>query len=119
MRHASVPNRNGAAGLLSAMAIAGLTACGGGSGTTTATTTTGNEGKSFIGNRTENLGPITIEKESTIEWTNDGFYFAIFTNEGVPVNSYAHGGTAVLKASTYTKFLVNALGRWTIKIVPK
>jgi hypothetical protein len=78
-----------------------------------------NEGKSFIGNGGEDLGMITVKKDSTIEWTNDGFYFGIFTNEGVPVNSYAHSGTSALGAGTYTKFLVNALGNWTIKIVPK
>jgi hypothetical protein len=118
MRHASFPNRNGAAGLLSAIAIAALTACGDGSATTTGTTARG-EGKSFIGNRDQNLGPITVERESTIEWTNDGFFFGIYTNQGVPVNSHAHSGASVLAAGTYTKFLVNALGNWTIKIVPK
>jgi hypothetical protein len=118
MRHATLPNRNGAAGLLSAIAIAALTACGDGSSTTTATTAVG-EGKSFIGNRDQNLAPITVDKESTIEWTNDGFFFAIFTNQGVAVNSRAHSGASVLAAGTYTRFLINALGNWTIKIVPK
>jgi hypothetical protein len=116
MRHATFPNRNAAAGLLSAIAIAALTACGGGSATAT---TAGGEGKSFIGNNNQNLGPITVEKESTIEWTNDGFFIGIYTNQGVPVNSYAHSGTSVLAPGTYTRFLVNALGNWTIKIVPK
>jgi hypothetical protein len=77
------------------------------------------EGRLFIGGGDASLGTITVEKESTIEWTNHGFYFAIFTNEGISVNSYAHSGRSVLQAGTYTKFLVNALGSWTINIVPR
>jgi hypothetical protein len=75
--------------------------------------------QSFSGNGGKNLGSIKVEKESTLEWTNDGAIFQIFTNEGVPVNSQAHSGTTVLEPNTYSKFQVNAEGNWTIKIVPK
>lgn len=77
------------------------------------------EVQTFSGNGGKNLGIITVAKESTIEWTNDGAYFGIYTNEGVPVNSSAHSGSSVLEAGTYSKFQINALGNWTIKIVPK
>lgn len=73
----------------------------------------------FSGNGGKNLGKITVPTESTLEWTNDGGVFQIFTNEGVPVNSQAHSGSTVLEEGTYSKFQVNAVGNWTIKIVPK
>jgi hypothetical protein len=73
----------------------------------------------YSGSGGKNLGEITVAKESTLEWTNDGAYLGIYTDKGVPVNSYAHSGTTVLEAATYSKFYVNALGNWTIKIVPR
>jgi len=77
------------------------------------------EVQSYSGNGGKNLGTVKVEKESTLEWTNDGGVFQIFTSEGVPVNSQAHSGTTVLEANTYHSFQVNADGNWTIKIVPK
>lgn len=79
----------------------------------------GGEGQSYSGNGGKSLGTIAVEKESTLEWTNDGSVFQIYTSEGVPVNSQAHSGTTVLEAGTYKSFQVNAVGNWTIKIVPK
>ncbi len=81
--------------------------------------TPSSESQSFSGNGGKSLGTITVPTESTLEWTNDGAYFGIYTSEGVPVNSYAHSGSSVLEAGTYKAFQVNALGNWTIKIVPK
>ena len=75
--------------------------------------------QSFSGNGGKSLGTIAVEKESTLEWTNDGSVFQIYTSEGVPVNSQAHSGTTVLEAGTYKSFQVNAIGNWTIKILPK
>lgn len=75
--------------------------------------------QSFSGNGGKNLGAITVENESTLEWTNDGILFQIYTNENLPVNSTAHNGSTVLEAGKYTKFDINAVGNWTIKIVPK
>jgi len=77
------------------------------------------EGQSYSGNGGKSLGTITVEKESTLEWTNDGSVFQIFTSQGVPVNSQAHSGTTVLEAGTYHQFQINGDGNWTIKIVPK
>ncbi len=79
----------------------------------------GGEGQSYSGNGGKSLGTIAVENESTLEWTNDGSVFQIYTSEGVPVNSQAHSGTTVLEAGTYKSFQVNAVGNWTIKIVPK
>jgi hypothetical protein len=77
------------------------------------------EVQSFSGNGGKNLGTITVEKESTLEWTNDGLLFQVYTSEGVPVNSQAHRGSSVLEAGTYKNFQVNAVGSWTIRIAPK
>ena len=79
----------------------------------------GSDIQSFSGNGGKNLGAITVNGESTLEWTNDGILFQIYTNENVPVNSQAHSGTSVLEAGKYSRFQVNAVGSWTIKIVPK
>lgn len=87
--------------------------------TSTASTESGVEGQSYNGNGGKSLGTITVDKESTLEWTNDGSVFQIYTSEGVPVNSQAHSGTTVLEAGAYKSFQVNAVGNWTIKIVPK
>jgi len=87
--------------------------------TSTASTESGGEGQSYNGNGGKSLGTITVDKESTLEWTNDGSVFQIYTSEGVPVNSQAHSGTTVLEAGAYKSFQVNAVGNWTIKIVPK
>lgn len=84
-----------------------------------ATHKTEEETKNYSGNGGENLGTVKIEAESTLEWTNDGSYFGIITSEGVPVNSQAHSGSTVLEPGTYKSFQVNAIGNWTIKIIPK
>jgi hypothetical protein len=76
-------------------------------------------GQSFNGNGGKNLGTITVEKESTLEWTNDGALFQIITSEELPVNSQAHSGSTVLEPGTYQHFQINAIGNWTIKILPK
>jgi hypothetical protein len=77
------------------------------------------EAQTFSGNGGKNLGTITVEKESTLEWTNDGSVFQLYTSESVPVNSQAHSGSSVLEPGSYKSFQVNAVGNWTIKIVPK
>lgn len=79
----------------------------------------GAEVQTFSGNGGKSLGTITVAKESTLEWTNDGAIFQIYTNAGVPVNSQAHSGSSVLEAGSYSSFQINAVGNWTIKIVPK
>jgi hypothetical protein len=75
--------------------------------------------QSYMGNGGKNLGTITIGTESTLEWTNDGSIFQIYTSEGVPVNSQAHSGSTVLEAGTYKRFEVNAVGNWSFTIIPK
>ncbi|MGD0453786.1 MAG: hypothetical protein ABSB69_09310 [Solirubrobacteraceae bacterium] len=91
--------------------------------TTTQTASTdsssGTGEQAYSGNGGKNLGTITVAEESTLEWTNDGDVFQIFSEDAVPVNSQAHSGSTVLEAGTYKGFQVNAVGNWTIKIVPK
>ena len=67
--------------------------------TSTASAESGGEGQSYNGNGGKSLGTITVDKESTLEWTNDGSVFQIYTSEGVPVNSQAHSGTTGWKLS--------------------
>src|SRR4051812_4183120 len=74
--------------------------------------------QSYSGNGGKNLGTIEVPSDSTLEWTNDGDIFQIFTSDGVPVNSQAHHGTTELTAGTHSDFQVNAIGDWTIKIRP-
>jgi hypothetical protein len=71
----------------------------------------------FNGNGGKTLPPVTVHHDSTLYWTNDGGIFQIFTESGVPVNSQAGSGDTFLSAGTYT-MQVNAMGNWTIKIVP-
>jgi hypothetical protein len=76
--------------------------------------------QTFSGNGVKSLGTITVEKESTIAWTNDGPFFSILANSTeVHVTSSAHSGTSVLEAGTYHQFEISADGNWTIKIAPK
>jgi hypothetical protein len=77
----------------------------------------------YSGSGPKNLGEITVAKDSTLKWTNDGAYFGInagtISSKSGSVQSYGHSGTTVLPAGTYQIFFVNAVGNWTIKIVPR
>lgn len=75
--------------------------------------------QSFSGNGGKNLGTITVEEESVLEWTNDGDIFQIFTADAVPVNSQGNSGETVLAAGSHADFQVNAVGNWTITIRPR
>lgn len=86
---------------------------------TTPASAEGGAEQSYSGNGGKILGTIKVARESDLEWTNDGSIFQIFSSEGVPVNSQAHSGGTVLEPGSYGKFQVNAVGNWTIKIVPK
>jgi hypothetical protein len=71
--------------------------------------------QTFTGNGAKNLGTITVRSDSTIHWTNDGALFSVID---LGINSQAHSGTSALSAGTYRNVEVNALGNWTMKIVP-
>ena len=72
----------------------------------------------FSGNGGKTLPPVTVHRNSTLSWTNDGMIFQIFGGDtGVIANSQAHSGNTFLAAGTYT-MQVNAVGNWTIKIAP-
>jgi hypothetical protein len=79
---------------------------------------------SFSGTGVKDIGkpaPLRIPTNSTIEWTNTGALFQIIpasVHVQSPVNSTAHSGQAPIRKGAYYGFLVNAIGNWTIKIVP-
>jgi hypothetical protein len=78
----------------------------------------------FSGTGVKDIGkpnPLRIPTNSTIEWTNDGAIFQIIPasiHVQSPVNSTAHSGTASIRKGAYYGFLINAVGHWTVKIVP-
>jgi hypothetical protein len=77
-------------------------------------------GLSWSGNGGEHIGTINVPQDSEIQWTNDGSIFQVFDNENGPeVNSQASSGQSAISAGTYHGFEVNAVGNWTIKIVPQ
>jgi hypothetical protein len=78
----------------------------------------------FTGSGVKDIGkpdPLRIPKDSTIQWTNTGAIFQIIpasVKVQSPVNSKAHSGTATIKKGAYYVFLINAIGNWTVKIIP-
>jgi hypothetical protein len=75
----------------------------------------------YSGTGVKELGVVRIPKDSTIHWTNDGQLFQIIPasiHVQSPVNSMAHSGEAPIGRGAYHGFLVNAVGHWTISIVP-
>jgi hypothetical protein len=76
-------------------------------------------GQSFSGNGAKRLGTVTVNADSTVNWTNDGDIFQVFDNQsGFGINSQGHSGTSAVAAGTYTNVQVNAIGNWTLKISP-
>jgi hypothetical protein len=78
----------------------------------------------FSGSGVKDIGkpnPLRIPTNSTIEWTNTGAIFQIIPasiHVASPVNSTAHSGTATIRKGAYYGFLINAIGNWTVKIIP-
>lgn len=75
--------------------------------------------RSYTGSGAKSLGALNVERESILEWTNDGSTFSVATGEGTPVNSQAHSGSIALQPGSYSKLEVTSDGNWTIKIRPK
>jgi hypothetical protein len=74
----------------------------------------------FSGNGGKSLGNITVPNDSTLVWTDDGDVFDLNDDSyGIYVNSQGRSGTTDVPAGTYNHVTVNAVGNWTIKIVPK
>jgi hypothetical protein len=74
----------------------------------------------FSGNGGKRLGTIHVTRGATFVWTNDGGIFQVFdADAAIPVNSTSASGTSDLPTGTYKDVQVNAVGNWTIKIVPK
>jgi hypothetical protein len=78
----------------------------------------------FSGTGVKDIGkpdPLRLPANSTIQWTNDGAIFQIIpasVRVQSPVNSKAHSGTATIRKGAYYGFLINAVGHWTVKIIP-
>jgi hypothetical protein len=63
---------------------------------------------------------VSVAQDSTLEWTNDGDIFQMWDDGGgITVNSQGNSGNTAVSAGTYSGVYVNALGNWTIKIVPQ
>lgn len=79
--------------------------------------------QSFSGNGVKSLGTITVPADSNLNWTNDGELFSVFGGLGsanyIAINSQARNGSSAVSKGTYRNVQVNALGNWTITIIPK
>ena len=79
----------------------------------------------YSGTGPKELGVVRIPVKSTLEWTNDApaavrLFQIIPASAKVqsPVNSRDAAGRALIAKGAYHGFLVNADGKWTLKIVP-
>jgi heme-binding NEAT domain protein len=77
--------------------------------------------QTFTGNGTETIGTVVVPAGGAIiKWTNNGAVFQIYDDtDVVEVNSQAHAGQSAINAGAYRGFEVNAIGSWTVDIVPK
>jgi hypothetical protein len=79
--------------------------------------------KTFSGNGSKNIGSITVDEESILEWTNVGdpeFRQMLIYDRGfgISVSSEAESGDTVVPPGTYRNITV-AGNSWTIKIRPR
>jgi hypothetical protein len=73
----------------------------------------------FSGNGGLSLAPFDLSRPAMLYWTNDGGLMQIFNGVlGVPVNSTSANGQTYMPAGHYV-LQVNAIGNWTIQIVPE
>lgn len=73
----------------------------------------------FSGNGTRNLGTIEVSQDSKLEWTNDGGFFGVLSDDGgISISSEAADGESAVPAGTYNDVEVIAVGDWTITIGP-
>lgn len=79
----------------------------------------GGQALSYEGNGSRNLGTVTVARDSTLRWTNDGPLFQIFDdNFGLTLSSQAGSGETFVAAGSYPSVTVNAVGSWSIRITP-
>ncbi len=81
--------------------------------------------QTFSGNGSTNIGTITIEEESVLEWTNYNpefpdllMFLAYDKGFGFNVSSEANSGKSVLEPGRYRSVQVSG-DNWTIKISPR
>jgi hypothetical protein len=72
----------------------------------------------FSGNGGLFLPPFDLSQPATLTWTNDGGLMTIWNGLDLPVNSNGASGQTYMPAGHYV-LQVNAVGNWTIQIVPQ
>jgi hypothetical protein len=75
--------------------------------------------RTFTGSGTKNLGLMRVPRKSTITWKNSGQVFSVISETQIHVSSRKKTGRETLPRGTYRKFRVAALGKWTMKIIPR
>jgi hypothetical protein len=76
-------------------------------------------GRSFSGRNGKTIGTVHVSKKSSIIWTNKGDVFTVLSQRQIHVSSNKGSGRATLERGTYPEFRVAAIGRWTLRIVPR
>lgn len=73
----------------------------------------------FVGFGSRYLPPFQVTTPSTMLWKNTGEVFQTFSKgiDGANVNSAARNGATYLAPGSY-RLNINAIGTWTIRIVP-
>ena len=78
------------------------------------------ETRRFSGNGTKNLGNITIDQDSTLNWTHQGNFFGVIEASGkVAVSSQDSSGDTFMEEGEYRNVQVLGDGDWTITIEPQ
>jgi hypothetical protein len=76
-------------------------------------------GQTFSGRNGKTIGALKVPSKSTIEWTNKGDVFTLLSANQIHVSSTKSSGKATLERGTYTQFRVAAIGKWTLRIIPR
>jgi hypothetical protein len=73
----------------------------------------------FVGFGSKSLPPFEVAAPSTMVWKNSGEVFQTFSKgtDAANVNSAARNGATYLAPGSY-RLNINAIGTWTIRIVP-
>jgi hypothetical protein len=96
-----------------------VTVAGGGGGGGGSPVAVPGGGRAFSGRGAKTIGTLRVPKKSTILWTNKGDVFTLLSERQIHVSSSKSSGTATLERGTYTNFRVAAIGRWTMRIIPR
>ena len=72
----------------------------------------------YSGSGAASLGNLSLARDSTLSWTNDGYVFQVNSSAGMPVNSEAHSGTAMVGRGKLEHLSVTAIGSWKMRFTP-